>query len=74
MKWVFRNCTNVGIHCTYLLSGDAEEFVPEHYYVQIQGGLLGRKWNAIATYAEPQTTGKKIQEEQGHVTPCSNCY
>jgi hypothetical protein len=53
---------------------DAEEFVPEHYYVQIEGGLLGRKWNAIATYAEPQTTGKKIQEEQGHVTPCSNCY
>ncbi|KAM0909011.1 hypothetical protein ACQ4PT_015074 [Festuca glaucescens] len=55
-------------------SDDAEEYVPEHYYVQLQGGLLGRKWNTIATHAEPQTTGKKIQDGQGHVTPCCNCY
>ncbi|KAK1602260.1 hypothetical protein QYE76_048571 [Lolium multiflorum] len=54
-------------------SDDAEEYVPEHYYVQLQGGLLGRKWNAIATHTEPQTTGKKIQHEQEEAVS-GECY
>ncbi|XP_071680850.1 uncharacterized protein, partial [Lolium perenne] len=54
-------------------SDDAEEYVPDHYYVQLQGGLLGRKWNAIATHVEPQTTGKKIQDEQDGAVS-GDCY